>query len=281
MKSIIKRMMQSIFFILIISWLLLSLLLYFYQPKLVFHPLFEIEATPELISLDYEDLSLATSDGETINAWWIPHPEAKANLLFFHGNAGNISHRLDSINIFHQLGLSVLIIDYRGYGKSTGTPSEQGSYIDAETAWDYLTKEKEIPDKDIILFGRSLGGAVATWLAAKQSAAALIIESTFTSIADMGKHYYPYLPTSLLARIEYLSIERIANIKTPILVIHSQSDEIVPYQYGQKLFEKAKTETTNEKSFLEIIGGHNEGYLISGKQYTDGLNRFITDIVQQ
>lgn len=274
-------MMQSIFFILIISWLLLSLLLYFYQPKLVFHPLFEIEATPELISLDYEDLSLATSDGETINAWWIPHPEAKANLLFFHGNAGNISHRLDSINIFHQLGLSVLIIDYRGYGKSTGTPSEQGSYIDAETAWDYLTKEKEIPDKDIILFGRSLGGAVATWLAAKQSAAALIIESTFTSIADMGKHYYPYLPTSLLARIEYLSIERIANIKTPILVIHSQSDEIVPYQYGQKLFEKAKTETTNEKSFLEIIGGHNEGYLISGKQYTDGLNRFITDIVQQ
>lgn len=274
-------MLQSILFVLITSWVLLVLLIYFFQPKLVFYPHKEIEATPDLISLDYEDVTLATSDGENIHGWWIPHPEAKATLLFFHGNAGNISHRLDSINIFHQLGLSVFIIDYRGYGKSTGKTTEQGTYIDAETAWHFLRKEKQLASEDIIIFGRSLGGAIASWLAEKQSPAALIIESTFTSIADMGKRYYPYLPTSLLARIKYPSIDRIANIESHTLVIHSPDDRLIPYEHGKTLFMEAQKETTTTKSFLDIKGGHNEGFIISGKLYIDGLNRFITDITQQ
>ena len=135
METILKRMLQSLIFILVSVWVLLSLLIYFFQPGFIYFPHNTIEATPDLIPLEYEDLTLTTSDGIALNAWWLPHPNARATLLFLHGNAGNISHRLESINIFHQLRLSVLIIDYRGYGNSTGKPSEEGTYIDAETAW--------------------------------------------------------------------------------------------------------------------------------------------------
>ncbi len=266
-------MIQSILFIVITTWVLLSLLIYFFQPKFIYFPYKEVEATPNLISLDYEEITLTTSDGVELNAWWIPSPNARATLLFLHGNAGNISHRLDSINIFHQLGLSVLIIDYRGYGKSTGTPSEQGTYIDSETAWTYLTKEKNISPDNIIIFGRSLGGAVAIWLAEKHPPTALIVESSFTSIADVGKHYYPYLPTSLLARIKYPSIKRVSNINSPVLVIHSVNDEIIPYQHGQRLYEAAK----EPKSFLEINGGHNDGFINSGEKYSNGIDKFISN----
>lgn len=281
LKSVIKRILKSIIFIIVSTWVLLAILIYFFQPKLIFFPHSKLEATPALISLPYEDIDLLTTDGEVVNAWWIPHSEPRATLLFLHGNAGNISHRLDSINIFHQLGLSVLIIDYRGYGKSTGEPSEQGTYIDAESAWNYLINEKNVESDNIIIFGRSLGGAVATWLAEKHPPSGLIVESSFTSIADVGEHYYPYLPTSLLARIKYSSIDRIANIKSPTLFILSKHDEIIPYKYSKQLFTEALKETTTAKSFLDTTGGHNDGFLLSGKQYIDGLNRFITDIVQQ
>ena len=171
--------------------------------------------------------------------------------------------------------MSVFIIDYRGYGNSEGTPTEKGTYLDAEAAWNYLINEKKIDAKNIIIFGRSLGGAVATWLAYKHPAAALIIESTFTSIADVGKHYYPYLPTQLLARIKYPSIKRIIKVHLPVLIIHSPDDEIIPYQFGKKMFDAAN----EPKMFLDIHGGHNEGFYTSGEKYIDGLNRFITDMV--
>jgi len=270
-------MLQSAIFIIVSVWVLLSVMLHFFQEHFIYFPQSEIVATPEVISLDYEELTLTTSDGIEINAWWIPHSNARATLLFLHGNAGNISHRLDSMNIFYQLGLSVLIIDYRGYGKSTGKPSEQGTYIDAETAWRYLIDEKKIKNNEIIIFGRSLGGAVASWLAEKYPSAALILESNFTSIADIGSHYYPYLPTKMLARIKYPSIDRMSNIKSPLLVIHSADDDIVPYKFGKQLFEKAN----KPKLFMDIVGGHNEGFLISGNKYSDGIDHFITDIVQK
>lgn len=280
MNAIIKRVLQSILFIVITSWLLLAVLIYLFQPKLIFHPHREIEATPALLALDYEELVLTTSDGVAINAWWVPHPAARANLLFLHGNAGNISHRLDSIQIFHDLGLSILIIDYRGYGKSTGEPSEQGTYIDAETAWHYLIKERKLNQDQIILFGRSLGGAIASWLAEKYTPAGLIMESSFTSVADMGNYYYPYLPTSMLARIKYASIDRIQNIKAPILIIHSKDDEIIPYSHAEQLFTEAVKEKTTQKTFMDINGGHNEGFILSGKKYSDGLNQFISNIIK-
>lgn len=270
-------MLQSILFIIVSVWILLSLLLYIYQPKFIYYPYANIEATPQTIGLEYENVTLTTSDDLKINGWWIPHEHARATLLFLHGNAGNISHRLESIKIFHKLGLSVFIIDYRGYGKSEGKPTEKGTYIDAETAWDYLITEKNIKRDNIIIFGRSLGGAVANWLAYKHLPAAVIFESTFTSIADMGKHYYPYLPTSFLTRIKYPSINRIAAIKSPKLIIHSKNDDIVPYKYGKQLFKAAN----KPKIFLDIHGGHNEGYLISGETYTQGIDKFITDVLKK
>lgn len=277
MNSILKRMLHSLIFILIASWVLLSIFIYFYQPNLIYFPHKEIEVTPELISLDYEEVTLTTSDGIELNAWWIENPDARATLLFLHGNAGNISHRLNSLEIFYKLGLSVLIIDYRGYGKSRGKPSEQGTYIDAETAWTYLSNEKNIPPENIIIFGRSLGGAIAARLAEKHPSAALIMESSFTAISDIGKHYYPYLPTSLLARIKYPSIDKISNVTSPVLIIHSHDDEIIPYQHGEELYEAAK----EPKSFLDINGGHNDGFIMSKDKYINGIDHFITNILKK
>ena len=265
-------MAQSLILILVSVWVLLSLLLYIFQPKFVYFPYPDLAATPADAGLEYEDVNLVTSDQLRINGWFVPHTGSRATLLFLHGNGGNISHRLDKLLIFNRLGLSVFIIDYRGYGTSEGSPSEQGTYLDAAAAWDYLTKDRKIPGNRIILYGESLGGAVAAWLADRQKAGALILESTFTSVGDMGKHYYPYLPVKLLARIKYPTLDRIHAVRCPVLVIHSMADDIVPYTQGRKLFDAAR----EPKSFLEITGDHNNGFIQSGRTYSNGINEFLT-----
>lgn len=270
-------MLQSIIFILVTAWVLLAVLLYVFQGHFVYYPFKSVDFTPAAIGLDYEDVSLDIDEKISIHGWYIPHENPRATLLFLHGNGGNISHRLESIRIFHELGLSVFIIDYEGYGKSTGKPSEKATYHDAMTAWRYLVNERSIPQNEIVLFGRSLGGAVAVWLATQQPVAAVILESTFTSVVDMGKHYYPYLPVKLLARYRYSSGKRIREINCPLLVIHSPDDEIVPYYLGKKLFELAG----EPKTFLAIRGGHNEGFLLSGTDYTAGLDRFLERYLDQ
>lgn len=271
MKSTLARMAQSLIFILVAVWVLLSLLIYFFQPRFVYFPYSAIEATPKDAGLAYEEVILTTKDELKIHGWFLSQDNPRATLLFLHGNGGNISHRLEKLSIYNQLGLAVFIIDYRGYGLSEGKPSEQGTYKDAEAAWNYLTKEKGIPENRIIIYGESLGGAVAAVLATGNQPGALILESTFTSVADMGKHYYPYLPVDLLARIRYPTIDRISGITCPILIIHSPMDDIVPFEMGKKIYESAN----QPKDFLEIQGDHNSGFLQSGNQYSEGLNRFI------
>ena len=275
MKPVLLRMLQSALFIMVTVWLALVILIYFFQARLVFYPSRTLGQTPADIKLDYEDVFLQGRDAVEIHGWWLPAKNARATLLFLHGNAGNISHRLDSLKIFHDLGLATLIIDYRGYGKSRGKPSEQGTYLDAMAAWRYLTEHKDIKPQRIIIFGRSLGGAVAAWLAANTAAAGLILESTFTSISDVGRQHYPYLPVNYLARIHYPSIDRIDKINAPLLSIHSREDEIIPYRLGRALYDKA----AEPKYFLEISGGHNGGFLESGRRYTGGLNRFIDTVI--
>ncbi len=277
MKQILYRMLQSIIFITVTVLVSLSVLLYLFQPKFIYFPYTRLETTPSTIQLNYEDIYITTEDNINIHGWYIPHDKPRATLLFLHGNAGNISHRLDSLAIFHSLALSVLIIDYRGYGQSDGKPSEQGTYKDAIAAWNYLLEDKGLPGNDIIIFGRSLGAAVATWLATQYQPKALILESAFTSIQDMGKHYYPYLPVELLTRIKYLSIDRINKINCPVLFIHSPTDDIVPYKLGRQLFENAN----DPKIFLDIKGGHNDGFFISGKLYTNGLNNFLSTYIDR
>jgi len=272
MKPIVVRMLQSLVFILVAVWVLLSLLLYINQPKYVYFPYSKLEATPADAGLAYAEVHLTTVDGIGIYGWFVPHEHPRATLLFLHGNGGNISHRMEKLEIFNKLGLNIFIIDYRGYGLSTGNPSEKGTYLDAEAAWSYLTKDRGISDQNIIFYGESLGGAVATWLATQHKPGALILESSFTSVMDMGRKYYPYLPIRWISRIRYPTLDRINHVHAPLMIIHSPADDIVPYEQGRELFAAAN----EPKSFLEIMGDHNSGFFESGKHYSEGLDQFIT-----
>jgi len=271
MLSALRSLMSSILFILLGTWLGLSLLLYFFQDRFVYYPHKSLVAAPDRFGLDYEEVYLETEDGERLHAWFIPAENAGATLLFFHGNAGNISHRLDSIRIFHGMALNVFIPDYRGYGNSSGSPSEEGTYQDARAAWDHLTVERGIAADNIIVFGRSLGAAIAAWLAKQTEPAALILESAFTSVQAMGKKLYPFLPVDLLTRIRYPTLDYIRDTRVPLLVIHSREDEIIPFEFGRQLHEAAAVPA----EFLAIEGGHNDGFLVSGDHYRRGVAEFI------
>lgn len=233
----------------------------------------ELEATPQAVGLAYDDVTLETSDGIRVHGWFVPGASSRV-LLYFHGNAGNISHRLHSIRQFHDLGLSVFIIDYRGYGRSGGKPTETGLYRDAEAAWKYLTEERGVAAGDIIAFGRSLGGSVASLLAAERAPLALIVESSFTSVPDIGQEAYPWLPVRWLSRFRHATLEHVARSSLPVLVIHSRDDEIIPFHHGEAIFAAAG----EPKTFLELRGGHNDAHMTAGTTYLDGLRRFLESL---
>lgn len=261
-----------------IGYALLAAMLFFYQPNLLYFPNMptrQIQATPEVIGLDYEQLGLTTADDEQLDAWFIPAERVRGTVLFCHGNAGNLSHRLDSIRLFHELGLSVLIFDYRGYGQSTGKPTEKGTYRDAAAAWQYLVEQRGISPEHIILFGRSLGAAIAADLATRQPAAGVILESAFTSVPDVAAQLYPWLPVRWLSRYRYNTRKKLADIHSPVLIVHSRNDEIIPYANGEHLFEAAN----EPKLFLELRGGHNDGFMVSGDSYIRGLEVFINEVL--
>ena len=267
----------SIVSVFAIGYAVLAVALFFYQPNLLYFPDMpsrKIEATPGDIGLDFEPLTLTTRDDEQLGAWFIPADHARGVLLFCHGNAGNISHRLVSIQLFHELGLSVLIFDYRGYGQSTGKPTEKGTYRDADAAWQYLVEQRGIPPEHIILFGRSLGASIAADLATRQSAAAVILESGFTSVPDVAAKLYPWLPVRWFSRYQYDTRKKLANIHSPVLIAHSRDDEIILYSNGERLFEAAN----EPKQFLGMRGGHNDGFFFSGKDYTRGLDSFLANV---
>lgn len=265
------RRLVSFILILILAYSILVVYVYFKQDSMLYFPQEEIGQTPGDYDLEYEDVTLLTKDRIHVSGWYVPANHERAVILFCHGNAGNISHRLDSIKMFNSLGLSVLIYDYRGYGRSGGKPSEKGTYRDSEAAWDYLVNEKKYSPEAIILFGRSLGGAIAVETAFKKDPGALIIESSFTSVPDLGKDLYPWLPVRLLSKFRYSTIDKIGLIKSPKLIIHSPDDEIVPFTHGRTLFERA----VPPKEFLQIRGGHNDGFLISGDRYSEGMSAFL------
>jgi len=250
--------------------------LFIFQSHYVYYPERVLSADPSSIRLQFESVSFKTADGVRLFGWFIPSQSARGVLLFFHGNAGNISHRLESIQIFHQLGLDVFIFDYRGYGQSEGKPTEQGTYKDAEAAWRYLIEERQVSPNEVIVFGRSLGGAVASWLVQSHTPGVLILESTFTSLPDIAATLYPYLPVRPLLRFEYDTAAYLSKIDCPVLIVHSRDDEIMPFSHGRRLFEMAK----EPKKFLEITGTHNDGFITSGKRYEDGLNAFISEYIE-
>ncbi|MDP1732955.1 MAG: alpha/beta hydrolase [Sulfuritalea sp.] len=269
-------MLWSMIQIGLLVYLGLLALIYFKQDALVFQPAMErgFRATPASIGLGFSPLTLATPDGETLDGWHVPAGRgkpARGLVIIFHGNAGNISHRLDYLRMFHDLGYASLIIDYRGYGKSSGKPSEAGTYLDADTAWRHATQVLGFTPQSIVVFGESLGGAVAAQLAATHRLGALMLASTFSSVPDLGAEIYPWLPIRLLANIEYNSLERLGQIDCPLLVIHSRDDDIIPYRHGRRLFAAARP----PKQFIEMTGGHNEGFVFAREDWVRQLDAFL------
>ena len=172
---------------------------------------------------------------------------------------------------FRRAGFDAFLIDYRGYGQSEGTPSEEGTYHDAAGAWRYLTEQRGIAPDRIVIAGRSLGGAVAAWLAERHSPRALVLESTFTSVPDLASELYPWLPVRWLARFQYNTAARLPSVQSPVLILHSRADEIIPFGHGQRLWQAAN----EPKVLVEIQGAHNEGYTLSEREYAAALRRFL------
>ena len=265
------RYPMMIIVVIIGAYAMLCLLAFVFQDRLVFFPDRALVTTPAAAGFTYKDVMFRTEDNLTLHGWYIPADNEKFVLLFCHGNAGNISHRLDSIAIFRHLGLSVFIFDYRGYGNSEGRISEQGTYLDARAAYRYLALAEKIDSDRIIFFGRSLGAAVAAELATHHRPRALIAESSFPSMGELGQRVYPFLPVRWLARIKYDSKSAVGRMDFPKLFIHSRQDDIVPYSLGKQLFETA----AEPKQLLEISGSHNEGFIQSQTTYVNGLREFI------
>ena len=296
MKSLIRKLWSGkepvwrIARVVILLCIGIVVLVMIFEDKLIFFPakypegFWSVENIPagegEIVP-KIEDCNFSASDGIGLHGWYCtPHKKtagqlvpvpAEMTLLFFHGNAGNITHRYDMICALMELPVRVFIIDYRGYGKSEGTPSERGIYLDARAAWDYLTVERGVPGNRVIIFGKSLGSVPAVDLASKVEAAGLVVQSGFTSASDMAASIFPLLPKMLL-HSQMDSINKIANIAYPKLFIHSPVDEVVPYKLGRRLFEAAP----EPKQFYEVSGApHNETYIVGGKPYLEALRAFV------
>lgn len=238
----------------------------------IYYPERLIRATPAAVNLSYESVSIITKDGVRLSGWWVPAKEARGVVLFFHGNGGNISYYLDTLPVFNRLGLTTFIIDYRGYGISEGHPSEEGTYLDAEAAWDYLVSQRKVPPNRIIIMGRSLGGAIAAWLASRHTPAITILESSFLSFARAAKDLYPWAPAKMLFGNMYATEEYARQIRSPVLVIHSPDDELIAFHHGLRLFELASA----PKELLKISGSHNSGFYQSLDTYEPGIGGFIS-----
>ncbi len=243
------------------------------EEKFIFYPSATIEQTPSSAGLAFEDIVFTTHDGVRLNGWLVPYAGADTTLLWFHGNAGNISHRVENIRLLHdKVAVNVFIFDYRGYGRSDGTVSEEGTYADGEAALRYLRARKELNPKKIVFFGRSLGAAVAAETALKQGCLALILESPFASIREMARVAFPFLPVGPFLRTRYDTVEKIKKIEIPLLVLHGDRDEIVPLAQGKKVFEAAR----GPKEFYTISGAsHNDTYIVGGDAYFATLKDFI------
>jgi len=247
-------------------------LVMFMENRFIYFPEKKWDAVPKDYGLTAEDISLVTRDSEKLHAWFIKADPEEAVLLFFHGNAGNVSHRLDKIAPLVRSGISVFLLEYRGYGKSTGKPTEEGLYLDAEASYQELVSNQNVDPSRLFLFGESIGGAVAIQSATQHQYAGIILEATFTSVKDMASTIIPLLPIHMILKSKYDSIAKIDKINTPLLFIQGDRDEIVPYRLGQKLFKAAK----EPKAFYSIPGAHhNDTYVRGGQHYYDRILEFI------
>lgn len=227
--------------------------LFLVQGRMVWLPGPAPSSDPSAKGVDFEDLVLTTRDGVELHAWYVSGgPQV---VLVSHGNAGSIEDRIGLIAVLHAMGFGVMAYDYRGYGRSTGKPSEDGTYLDAEAAFDALVADKGILPAQIVLYGESLGGAVAIELATRRASGHLIVENTFTALPDVAARVYPWLPVRWLARIRYDSLSKMPALTTPVMVIHSPEDELIPFEQGRRLHDAV----SGRRAFLRTRGAHSDG----------------------
>jgi fermentation-respiration switch protein FrsA (DUF1100 family) len=245
------------------------------EQRYIFFPTAEIEETPGQVGLNYEDVFFATEDGQQLHGWYVPG-RSDVTWLWFHGNGGNISHRVEELALFHQrLEVNQFIFDYRGYGKSKGRPTEQGTYRDSRAALAYLQARPDVAPQKIVYFGRSLGAAVAVELAADRAPLGMVLVAPFASISDMARISFPLLPFHMLVRNKYNSLAHVRRIHRPLLILHGSQDGTVPLSQGKKLFEAANP----PKRFQELPqASHNDTYYAGGSAYWDTLGEFLASL---
>lgn len=251
---------------------ILGATMFFRQESLVFFPDRIVPATPAHLGMAFEEVRLRASDGPSLHAWWIPAEKPRGALILCHGNAGNMAHRIDKAVLFREMGLSVLLFDYRGYGTSEGAPSEEGTYRDMDAAVEYVQKVRGVPPSATLFWGESLGAAVALESAMRHPCSGLILESGFTSLPDMARAVYPLVP-AFLVRMRYESLRRIGGLTVPVLILHGPADEIVPYSMGRELFAAAP----RTKRFSDLRGGHNDGGILVSPEAQRALGNFLDE----
>lgn len=261
MKIVLTILLVALFFFILVRFL---------EKTSIFYPSKTIELTPDRFKIPYEDITLTTEDGVRINGWLILKSGAKCTLLFFHGNAGNISDRLMKLRSFYEMGVNTFIIDYRGYGRSQGVPTEEGVYKDGRAAFDFLKKRQDVGSLPIVVYGVSLGGAVAIDLAGHRPVEALIIDSSFSSAPAMARVVYPMLPPIFMS-VKFDSIRKIKTLTMPKLFMHSTEDNVVPFRIGQQLYEAA----TGPKEFVPLTGGHNDAHVECKEKFLGAIEAFL------
>ena len=245
------------------------------ENALIFFPTKALHATPAYISLHYEDVTIATTDGQQLHGWWVPTDNATAVVALFHGNAGNISDRVHLVQLLHGLRVTTFLFDYRGYGNSTGDPSEAGMYEDARSAVSWLLNERQVPVEKLILFGRSLGGAAAIEAASTISPAGVILEGAFTSARDMARTMPLGFLLQYFLRTRLDNLDKIASLTAPLLCMHGTRDTVVPYELGERLYQQAP----EPKQWYPVQGAdHNDTQQIGGAGYANALKDFIRQV---
>jgi uncharacterized protein len=264
-----KRLVVS----LLLGVLSLVALLVLLEKRLIYFPYRTLDPTPSSLGLAFEDVRLTAEDGVRIHGWFLPVDNPRYTVLVCHGNAGNISHRLDrAMSLQGQIGASVLLFDYRGYGQSEGSPDEEGTYRDARAAYAFLTERKGAKPESLVLFGESLGTAVALQLALEKPARALVLESPFASMRDMAREALPFLPVWHLVRTRYESEAKAPRLRMPLLVLHGEKDDMVPIAQARRVFAAAP----DPKRFYAIPeGGHNDTYIMGGSAYWNVWREFL------
>jgi fermentation-respiration switch protein FrsA (DUF1100 family) len=264
LKTFARLLVLCVFLLIMLRW---------FEHSQVYHPDRFFTATGAELGRRFEDVWFKTQDGVELNGWFFPSdtnsPRASLAVLLCHGNAGNIGHRLDMCKALLESGPSVFLFDYRGYGRSHGRPSEEGTYLDAQAAHQWL-QHKGFSATNIIAYGESLGGGVAGELATRETLGGLILQSTFCSVPDIGAELFPWLPVRLMSTIKYATCKKLPNLRIPVLVMHSRVDGLIGFHHAQKNFALAN----EPKLFWEINGNHNDP-VSEPRHFTEGINKFL------